>query len=472
MPARRKRKAGGAAAAAAAPAASAARKVQKVQTTAARPSAHEMAAALGLKTGAAQVVRAATAAAKKTKKFLKKTTKNPTKTANLIPMLDLGRGNLVRATMVCRPSKRNRSPYVADVRLDGDGREAIAHVPCLDMGGKCVKGAKLLLKVARDRKGVPVGASALGKYGTPKCEFITQLLWNEEREREGAPPEPERRAKKKKKKKANATKRHKTARDIHYNTWVVAHPSLGEKIAESIVAAGLLGGALPKVESFQREVRNICGANMRTDFVLSHEDGTRSVMEVKTVVDTDVSKSTARARLAEHDDAVRREEEEHLRRQHQQQEPPLDVDPSTKGNKTKMKKFKSKLKRPILFPSALSSPYVRAGIFPWGSCKQVGPDGEKVVSARAIKHVDELAKIARGDIKDENDEALGAAVLFVVGRQDAALFRPNVDGCASFARHLAAAKDAGVRVLAHRVVWGDGDDIGKAFWGGELPVEL
>ena len=63
-------------------------------------------------------------------------------------------------------------------------------------------------------------------------------------------------------------------------------------------------------------------------------------------------------------------------------------------------------------------------------------------------------------------------MLFVVGRGDAELFRPNVDGCASFARHLAAARDAGVRVLAHRVVWGQGEDLGKAFWGGELPVEL
>ena len=87
------------------------------------------------------------------------------------------------------------------------------------------------------------------------------------------------------------------------------------------------------------------------------------------------------------------------------------------------------------------------------------------MSARAIKHVDELARIASGDIKDENNDELGAAVLFVVGRGDAELFRPNVDGCASFARHLAAARDAGVRVLAHRVLWGQGEDLGKAFGG-------
>ena len=471
MPARRKRKAGGGAPAVA-------RKARK-SGTASQPSgsAHEIAAALGMKTGAASVVRAATAAAARLR--VRASPTSSITTADLVPLLDLGRDNLVRATMVCRPSKRSRSPYVADVRLD-DGREAIAHVPCLDMGGKCVPGAMLLLKLARDRKGVPVGANALGKYGTPKCEFIAQLLWNEEEELEGASPEPvaEETTKKTTKKKTTKKKttkktRKKTKKETtskNYNTWVVAHPSLGEKIAESIVAANVLGDALPKVESYQREVRNICGANMRTDFVLSHADGTRSVMEVKTVVDTDVSKSTARARMTAHEDAVRREEEEHRRRQ--QEEPQIEKKESPSGRTKRKKKFKSKLKGPILFPSALSSPYVRAGIFPWGSCKQVGPDGEKVVSARAIKHVDELAKIARGEIKDENNETLGAAVLFVVGRQDAEFFRPNVDGCASFARHLASGKDAGVRVLAHRVVWGEGDDIGKAFWGGELPVEM
>ena len=41
-------------------------------------------------------------------------------------LLDLGR-ELVRATMDCRPSKRNRSPYVADVKIMSEkGRTAIA----------------------------------------------------------------------------------------------------------------------------------------------------------------------------------------------------------------------------------------------------------------------------------------------------------------------------------------------------------
>ena len=134
------------------------------------------------------------------------------------------------------------------------------------------------------------------------------------------------------------------------------------------------------------------------------------------------------------------------------------------------------------------------GTFPWGKCNQKGPDGEKVVSARAIKHVDELAALARGATtawvdgdgtssmtkagKDggssgpEQGERLDAACLFVVTRGDATAFRPNVTACPSFAKHLASARDDGVRVLAQRVEWGEGEDVGKAFLGGQVDVLL
>ena len=331
--------------------------------------------------------------------------------------------------MICRPSKRNRSPYVADIQLE-DGREAIAHVPCMDMGGKCRYGAQLLLKVATDRKGNPVGSTAVSaKFGTPKCEFICQLLWNEEK---------------------------------NFNSWVVAHPALGEKIAESIAASNLLVEHIGPVESFEREVRNICGSDMRTDFVLSHPNGTRSVMEVKTVVDTDVSVDAAREKLARHREAVRANAVVAATT--------TTTSSSSSAVATKVKK-KKKVPDPILFVSA-RHPYVRAGIFPWGTCKQKGPDGEKVVSARAIKHVDELRKIALGELREKDDEVLGAAVLFVVGRKDVEYFKPNVDSCASFARHLERAKESGVKVMAHRVEWGEGHDVGKAYWGGNLVVDL
>ena len=54
------------------------------------------------------------------------------KKAPLIALPD----DVVTGKLVCRPSKRNRSPYVADVFIESENREAIAHVPNLDMGGE------------------------------------------------------------------------------------------------------------------------------------------------------------------------------------------------------------------------------------------------------------------------------------------------------------------------------------------------
>merc|ERR1711871_837768 len=221
-------------------------------------------------------------------------------------------------------------------------------------------------------------------------------------------------------------------------------------------------GGVSDVVSYQREVANICGANMRTDFVLTHADGKRSVMEVKTVVDTDISPSDASTILAEFRKASSADTEKKEKRPQKS---------TAKIVKKKKKKKKKQAKPPILFTSA-RKPYIRAGIFPWGSCKQIGPDGEKVVSARAIKHVDELAKIARGEMLNEERNRLGAFVMFIVGRKDTEYFRPNHEGCPSFTRHLFDAKRSGVGIVAHRIIWGEGEDVGKAFWGGLLPVEI
>jgi len=289
-----------------------------------------------------------------------------------------------------RPSRRNRSPYVGDVWLESEQREAIAHLPNLDMGGKCVPGAKLLLKPARDRKGNLVGKDAVSpKYGTPKCEFIAQLLRYDES-------------------------------DLGYEpAWVGAHPSLGEKIAEQLVGRNLLGPTFPKVKSFKREVRNVGGTDMRADFLIEHEDSSLPprILEVKTVVDTDYS---------------------------------------TKSVPDRAK---------CVFTSD-EEPYRRTAIFPWGSSNQKGPDGEAVVSARAIKHVRELTRMVVDDSKE-----FDCTVLFVVIRHDAKKFRPNVDACPSFARYIREAKDAGVQVLAKQVVWGEEEEsIGKCFEGKLLDI--
>lgn len=289
-----------------------------------------------------------------------------------------------------RPSRRNRSPYVGDIWLESEQREAIVHLPNLDMGGKCMPGAKLLIKPARDRKGNLVGKDAVSaKYGTPKCEFIAQLLRYDES-------------------------------DLGYEkVWIGAHPSLGEKIAEQLVGRNLLGPSFPKVKSYRREVSKVGGTDMRADFLIEHEDASLRprILEVKTVVDTDYSTSSVPDR------------------------------------------------KKCVFTSD-EDPYRRTAIFPWGKKNQKGPDGESVVSARAIKHVRELTRIV-GDESKEFD----CTVLFVVIRHDAKAFRPNVDACPSFARYIREAKDSGVQVLAKQIVWGEEtENIGKCFEGELLDI--
>jgi len=312
-----------------------------------------------------------------------------TSNADNLPLLSLDE-DIVVAKMLKRPSKRNRSPYVADVWLNREEREALAHVPNLDMGGKCIPGATLLLRPARDKKGNLVGKDAVNpKYGTPKCEFIAQLLRVDESALGYQP------------------------------TYVGAHPTLGEKIAEQLVKRNLLGPDFPAVEDFSREVRNVAGTDMRADFVIRHRDPNLKprILEVKTVVDTDYAASAAPDR-----------------------------------NK-------------CVYTSD-ADPYKRAGIFPWGNSNQKGPDGEKVVSARAIKHIRELTKVVSGDLKGPNGEEYDATVLFVVIRDDAEHFRPNHEACPSFCKYLRQAQDAGVQILAKQVRWGeDNESVGKCFEG-------
>jgi len=306
-------------------------------------------------------------------------------------LLDLGT-DLFQAELVRRPSERNRSPWVADVRLDS-GRIALAHVPALDMGGLCVPGSKLLLKVAVDSKGQPVGSKAVGSYGTPKCEFILQLVYV---------AEPE---------------------NAHMGgCWCAAHPSLGEKLTAALLEKGLVR-EMPKVEGIRKEVTGIAGCNMRADFVIEHRNNQASVLEVKTVLNTDYNPATPPAR-----------------------------------------------KEAVYLGRARN--YQRAGIFPWGQVAQVGPEGEQVVSSRAIKHIDELAAIARGVHTGRSDQQLLPMLLFMVVRPDVVSMRINDESCPSFARHAQAAKAAGVRIVAHKVRWGTGKNTGRAFWEGTVPVEI
>lgn len=295
----------------------------------------------------------------------------------------------VEATLIGRPSQRNKSPYVGDILVDSN-RTAIAHLPNLEMGGKCVPGVTLLVKHARDRKGNKVPATAVNpKYNTPKCEFIAQVLLNDD----------------------------SNIHPMYQPTWIGAHPSLGETIGEIWLREQLLYDDIVDV---QTQVNNPCGIpNIRSDFMVTHADGTKRIVEVKTVVDTDFCATAA------------------------PQAGP---------------------KRPVFVSDKL--PYVRTGIFPWGNSKQKGPDGEAVVSTRAIHHVRELTKIATGEYTNDG-ERCQATLLFVVIRGDAQAFRPNANACPSFAKYLKIASDSGVQILARNVRW----DRHQCFDGINLPID-
>ena len=136
---------------------------------------------------------------------------------------------------------------VADVEL-ADGREAIVH-----MGGRYKPGTELLIRPARDKKGILVGSTAVGKHGTPKCEFIIQLVRVFEPENKHIDP---------------------------LGVWVGVHPSLAEKLTQEMLRQGLVK-ELGEVVDIKREVSKVCGTDMRVDFVITDKDGTRTALEVK-----------------------------------------------------------------------------------------------------------------------------------------------------------------------------------------------
>ena len=203
---------------------------------------------------------------------------------------------------------------------------------------------------------------------------------------------------------------------------VGAHPSLGERIAELWLRENLLPLPSRDIDAVQAQVTNPCGAQgLRCDFLVTHRtDGQQRAVEVKTVVDTDYST--------------------------------MALPPPSDGNKTQRR-------RRCIFTSD-RQPYTRTALFPWGTSQQKGPDGEKVVSTRAIHHVRELTRIVKGECQDNfsgnnNHTAAAATLLLVVLRGDAQAFQPNAEACPSFARYLHDAHKAGVHVVAKRVSWNE-----------------
>ena len=257
-----------------------------------------------------------------------KTTKQEAEPAQVSgePLIDLG--PLVRCTVVQRPSVRNKSPYVADVIVSTTNKVAVTHVPNIDSGGKLRKGAAILASKVPN-----VDENTLGKFGTPKCEYICRLLRCEEDEHDGG------------------------------GVWISANPALGEQLARKLLEKGALDdrlgpsavvkGSIQTQKMLKRQVTESVSNAYRPDFSVTHEDGSVTILEVKQVVDSDYSRAFVHARA------------------------------------------ETQAPHPAYSPNCPPSSYVRAGIFPWGKRGQKGPDNEKVVSARAIEHIRELTSMAK-----------------------------------------------------------------------------
>jgi len=374
-----------------------------------RSSSSKAAANAGIASKASNAttaIRGATNATTTKRKRGTSTKATPAK-SDAMPLLDLG--PLEEGVLVRRPSERNGSAYVGDVRLTSGPRAgcvAVTHVPNMDSGGKCRPGTRVL---CRRRPGV--GPDTVGgKFNMPKCELICQLIRCDEPENESLG-----------------------------GCWVSAHPSIGEKLVEALLRRGAFDTRLhmPVVEletqvSKMRKVTTSESGGYRPDFRGIHADGSATLIETKQVVDTDYNLSTAHAAANEQPG------------------------------------------HPVYARNTTTPPmgdYERAGIFPWGKRNQKGPDDELVVSARAIEHVRELAEIAGGEGRKLSSSGdIHAAVVLMAGRYDVSSIRPNGKACPSFAVHLSRAESAGVKILGHKVRWGEGKDQGKAFDGGEVPI--
>ena len=138
--------------------------------SAAAAVAHKVAKSLDKQVGSRNHTarRASPVAAARVTKFVAPA-KHRVNVADAEPLIDLGA--LEECELLRRPSSRNKSPYVADVRVLSTGITAIAHCPNLDSGGKCVPGTRLLCS-----RRIGIDADAVGPFGTPKCELVVRLL--------------------------------------------------------------------------------------------------------------------------------------------------------------------------------------------------------------------------------------------------------------------------------------------------------
>lgn len=145
--------------------------------------------------------------------------------------------NLVEASVVKRPSKHIKSPYVADVLLDN--KEVLGHSPSLGCGGLADVGSTIFMTPAKEKS---------------KCDYT---LYLSEVSDEDHPEE---------------------------KIIVGIHPKMAETLIEICLTQNLLS-KLQNIRSYRREtklkIENL--VNSRFDFTGVDENGCNFILEVKNV---------------------------------------------------------------------------------------------------------------------------------------------------------------------------------------------
>ena len=145
--------------------------------------------------------------------------------------------NLVEASVVKRPSKHIKSPYVADVLLDN--KEVLGHSPSLGCGGLADVGSTIFMTPAKEKS---------------KCDYT---LYLSEVSDEDHPEE---------------------------KIIVGIHPKMAETLMEICLTQNLLS-KLQNIRSYRREtklkIENL--VNSRFDFTGVDENGCNFILEVKNV---------------------------------------------------------------------------------------------------------------------------------------------------------------------------------------------
>jgi DNA-binding sugar fermentation-stimulating protein len=156
----------------------------------------------------------------------------------LVDLKEVCRGEIVN-----RPSKKCKTPYVADVRIEmGQDQEILGHSPSLGCCGLADKGAIVLMTPTSGS----ASTSSSGSAKQPVCSYRIDLAIYKEDDKE---------------------------------IIVGINPKLGETIAEEALKQNCIA-CLQNVKSYTREVKIM---NSRFDFAGIDENGTPFVLEIKNV---------------------------------------------------------------------------------------------------------------------------------------------------------------------------------------------